>query len=296
MEAADALYGVTMAPGGSSKVVSQKVPRDRVGPDLGVDEAAGRPGEAGDTAVELTGWRRTSEGRGRGRWFPSAGGAGAGVRVGRGPAVDRSGGRSDRARGDRRPRSGARARRDLRGPGADGPAGDRPSPVLTTDPGSFRHPTSNSSRHPMSKFVPAPHVAPVPVPDTGFSPEFVAELAADEAAPEHAGQQPSEYPSATHEPEPEPGDCGTGRLGTGRSDRPTPIRRTSSGSRTPSTTSRTPKVSLPTSAGPSPTRGTEPDGGTAPAPEPGPRSEPGIGSTGWQPRVVRPERVGGSES
>ena len=33
MEAADALYGVTMAPGGSSKVVSQKVPRERVGPD-----------------------------------------------------------------------------------------------------------------------------------------------------------------------------------------------------------------------------------------------------------------------
>jgi hypothetical protein len=29
MEAADALYGVTMAPGGSSKVVSQKVPRHR---------------------------------------------------------------------------------------------------------------------------------------------------------------------------------------------------------------------------------------------------------------------------
>jgi Fe-S cluster assembly ATPase SufC len=33
MEAADALYGVTMAPGGSSKVVSQKVPRDRTGGD-----------------------------------------------------------------------------------------------------------------------------------------------------------------------------------------------------------------------------------------------------------------------
>ncbi len=32
MEAADALYGVTMAPGGSSKVVSQKVPRDRSAP------------------------------------------------------------------------------------------------------------------------------------------------------------------------------------------------------------------------------------------------------------------------
>ena len=39
MEAADALYGVTMAPGGSSKVVSQKVPRDRVDPD-GVAESA----------------------------------------------------------------------------------------------------------------------------------------------------------------------------------------------------------------------------------------------------------------
>ena len=33
MEAADALYGVTMAPGGSSKVVSQKVPRDRAAVD-----------------------------------------------------------------------------------------------------------------------------------------------------------------------------------------------------------------------------------------------------------------------
>ena len=33
MEAADALYGVTMAPGGSSKVVSQKVPRDRTAID-----------------------------------------------------------------------------------------------------------------------------------------------------------------------------------------------------------------------------------------------------------------------
>ena len=31
MEAADALYGVTMAPGGSSKVVSQKVPRQQEG-------------------------------------------------------------------------------------------------------------------------------------------------------------------------------------------------------------------------------------------------------------------------
>ena len=37
MEAADALYGVTMAPGGSSKVVSQRVPRpDTVRPDTDV--------------------------------------------------------------------------------------------------------------------------------------------------------------------------------------------------------------------------------------------------------------------
>ena len=39
MEAADALYGVTMAPGGSSKVVSQKVPRDRAA----VDTLGARP-------------------------------------------------------------------------------------------------------------------------------------------------------------------------------------------------------------------------------------------------------------
>jgi len=34
MEAGDALYGVTMAPGGSSKVVSQKVPRRQGEPDV----------------------------------------------------------------------------------------------------------------------------------------------------------------------------------------------------------------------------------------------------------------------
>jgi hypothetical protein len=39
MEAADALYGVTMAPGGSSKVVSQKVPHSRDDGD-GTPEAA----------------------------------------------------------------------------------------------------------------------------------------------------------------------------------------------------------------------------------------------------------------
>ena len=51
MEAADALYGVTMAPGGSSKVVSQRVPHDR--PDeLDLSEAAldRRPGSAPDSS------------------------------------------------------------------------------------------------------------------------------------------------------------------------------------------------------------------------------------------------------
>ncbi len=47
MEAADALYGVTMAPGGSSKVVSQKVPRDRAA----VDTLGARPTTKLDVAA-----------------------------------------------------------------------------------------------------------------------------------------------------------------------------------------------------------------------------------------------------
>ena len=47
MEAADALYGVTMAPGGSSKVVSQKVPRDRTA----VDTIEARPTASVDVAA-----------------------------------------------------------------------------------------------------------------------------------------------------------------------------------------------------------------------------------------------------
>ncbi len=43
MEAADALYGVTMAPGGSSKVISQKVPRQG-------DDAVGGPGSGSGSA------------------------------------------------------------------------------------------------------------------------------------------------------------------------------------------------------------------------------------------------------
>ena len=55
MEAADALYGVTMAPGGSSKVVSQKVPRDR---------NASRPSMPGRRARPTCGrWPRPGSGR-----------------------------------------------------------------------------------------------------------------------------------------------------------------------------------------------------------------------------------------
>jgi chromosome segregation protein len=55
MEAADALYGVTMAPGGSSKVVSQKVPRNRVGDTGQVSaEAPGdRPGLGSEPRPEV---------------------------------------------------------------------------------------------------------------------------------------------------------------------------------------------------------------------------------------------------
>jgi Fe-S cluster assembly ATPase SufC len=58
MEAADALYGVTMAPGGSSKVVSQKVPRDRTGLDAlddrdDRDDGDGRDGRDGGPAGPL---------------------------------------------------------------------------------------------------------------------------------------------------------------------------------------------------------------------------------------------------
>jgi chromosome segregation protein len=52
MEAADALYGVTMAPGGSSKVVSQRVPRhsiDATG-DMGGAGDIGAPGDIGGGA------------------------------------------------------------------------------------------------------------------------------------------------------------------------------------------------------------------------------------------------------
>ncbi len=59
MEAADALYGVTMAPGGSSKVLSQKIPRQR---DETEADPSSRAEEFADTAGVATGPGRGAPG------------------------------------------------------------------------------------------------------------------------------------------------------------------------------------------------------------------------------------------
>ncbi len=64
MEAADALYGVTMAPGGSSKVISQRVPRHE-GDSTGIDgpsfDATGIDGPTFDaTGIDTTAHGPTS--------------------------------------------------------------------------------------------------------------------------------------------------------------------------------------------------------------------------------------------
>jgi chromosome segregation protein len=55
MEAADALYGVTMAPGGSSKVLSQKVPRQRGETDTDAFLAGSTNGEFAEPSSAMTG-------------------------------------------------------------------------------------------------------------------------------------------------------------------------------------------------------------------------------------------------
>jgi chromosome segregation protein len=54
MEAADALYGVTMAPGGSSKVISQKVPRHQ-GDSTGIDSTGMDSTGIDGTGIDSTG-------------------------------------------------------------------------------------------------------------------------------------------------------------------------------------------------------------------------------------------------
>ena len=59
MEAADALYGVTMAPGGSSKVISQRVPRHQ-GDSTGIDGTAYDPEDYDSTSHDSTSFDATA--------------------------------------------------------------------------------------------------------------------------------------------------------------------------------------------------------------------------------------------
>ncbi len=275
MEAADALYGVTMAPGGSSKVVSQKVPRDRVDPDIGI-EAADGPGEAGDGAG---GWAdRPGDGTSGG---PEAGGGqyrdiAVDAAVAESTSVDDLVG----SVGDDASRSGsdptaavpsAGAPADLTGE-ATGDPGDEKKKEDETEDVAIGPPAHGPDSEGEPRFVPAPHVDPVPVPDAAFSAEFIFEPATDgadaadgtdEAEPAHA--EPSEPgPPATDPSEPEAAD----------------------------------EFRLQDELDQAPFADGVPDGTTGSSPAAGTarrKSEPGIGPGGWQPRVVRPERVGGSE-
>jgi hypothetical protein len=70
MEAADALYGVTMAPGGSSKVISQKVPRHRAD---GVGDGEGGRDGVGDGEGGRDGTPESVEGLERRDGSPAVG-------------------------------------------------------------------------------------------------------------------------------------------------------------------------------------------------------------------------------
>ncbi len=174
MEAADALYGVTMAPGGSSKVVSQKVRKDTVGPDgPGVPSGAPSDRSSVDTVEPTDGPVESTD---------------------------------DEAEGGGAPESAASAEPDV---------------------------------------AAAPQVDPLPVPDAGFSPGFIAELTSEPAdgdgGPEDDGPDGAE-------------PVGPSRLEEALDEAP-----------------------------------------FAPG-VPGAPSTPDTDPGGWQPRVIRPERVGGTES
>ncbi len=173
MEAADALYGVTMAPGGSSKVVSQKVRKDTVGPDgPGVPSGAPSDRSSVDTVEPTDGPVESTD---------------------------------DEAEGGGAPESAASAEPDV---------------------------------------AAAPQVDPLPVPDAGFSPGFIAELTSEPAdgdgGPEDDGPDGAE-------------PVGPSRLEEALDEAP-----------------------------------------FAPG-VPGAPSTPDTDPGGWQPRVIRPERVGGTE-
>jgi hypothetical protein len=266
MEAADALYGVTMAPGGSSKVVSQKVPRDRDRGDVvGGHALAGEGGHGGEGG---------EGGDGDGG---DAGGDGGGAGDGAGD-VAVHGDRGDDATGGLDPsvapvRESVTLEEEPADPGTDPEAGAGAGPEAEAgtdsnpDPDPDPDPEAGPDPDPYAQAGPDPdpyaqalaavhaHGDPMPVPDAGFSPDFMTELTS-EAPPEDVSGPP-----------------------------------TTAAGETPSEPSDELRVEDALLEEQEPHPAADEDGTQPGAPADG----PGISATGWQPRVIRPERVGGTD-
>ncbi len=263
MEAADALYGVTMAPGGSSKVVSQKVPRDRVGPDAGGD-ATGDTGNGEGGGTTDRGMQGGSSGPSRDAVDDDTGRTGPVVATVReSVSVEEllgSAQRGSRAVPDpveeMEPGGGsAEAVGELAGSGETDPVAMTELATGSTDTAeaAAEDPDGGAGTGVEEPFGPASHAAPVPVPDAGFSPEFIAELTAEDV------DDPDEANGVDDPEGPQPAPPSEFRLEEALDEEPF-------------------------------AEGV-PGGGTGTEPASG----PGVGPGGWQPRVTRPERVGGSE-
>jgi hypothetical protein len=231
MEAADALYGVTMAPGGSSKVVSQKVPRDR-GDVVGGHAVGGEGDDDGGG-----GGGDDDDGRGSGS---SAAPVRESVPLGDGLGADAE---------------TAVETEDLAG------TPDAHDGIVPEPEGADGQEGEEEAGHSGdADDVALAHFGPIPVPDVGFG----AEAGTEPPGTEPPGTGP-----------PGTGPPGTGPPGDGPSDDASDVLR------------------LEEALLDDEDRQRSTDG--VPAVE-APRPEPGISAAGWQPRVVRPERVGGSES
>ena len=144
MEAADALYGVTMAPGGSSKVVSQKVPRDR--------------------GNVVAGHVVDGEGDGESGFGPST----APVRE----SVSFPDGLGVEAEPDAETEPGAETEPDAVDD-ESGVADDESGVADISDHDIPDHDAAGPGDEALA------HVDPIPVPDAGFSPGFIAELTSE---------------------------------------------------------------------------------------------------------------------
>ncbi len=281
MEAADALYGVTMAPGGSSKVVSQKVPRDRAevvgGQAIAGDRDTGDTDE-GDATT-------SSSGEGGDGLEPSMAPVRESVPLGNLPVGSES---------DEPESADARGRSAMLAPGNVGeseastedgsesgaldtesaagrpawseeePESEPATPLATANSGGPVGDELPASDADASETDPTDadlaealaavhaHGDPVPVPDAGFSPDFMAELT-----------------TATR-PDDDVAEADPGVTGGSDTADEFHVEDALAGRSDP---------------------GSDGDEGAAGTPK-----EAGISSTGWQPRVIRPERVGGSES